>query len=59
MNDSTTISRLRELIAVLDRRHVQVHRPGEAVISKDAAAMKTKALERLAELERRPIAASR
>ena len=59
MNDSATISRLHELIAVLDRRHVQVHRPGEAAISRDAAAMKTKALERLAELEHRPLAASR
>jgi hypothetical protein len=40
-----------ELIAALDRRVPQVERAGEASIARDAAALKVKALKRIAELE--------
>ena len=42
---------LHELIAALDRRVPQVERAGEASIARDAAALKVKALKRIAELE--------
>ena len=42
---------MRELIAPLDRRLPQIERVGEAAIARDAAALKKKALERLAELQ--------
>lgn len=42
---------LRELIAALDSRLPQVHRPGEASIARDAADLKARALRRIAELE--------
>ena len=42
---------LHELIAALDRRVPQVERAGEASIARDAAALKVKALKRVAELE--------
>jgi hypothetical protein len=42
---------LHELIAALDRRVPQVERAGEASIARDAAALKAKALKRIAELE--------
>ena len=42
---------LHELIAALDRRGPQVERAGEASIARDAAALKVKALKRIAELE--------
>ena len=42
---------LHELIAALDRRVPQVERAGEASIARDAAALKIKALKRIAELE--------
>jgi hypothetical protein len=51
MNDSNTITRLREVIAALDRRRPQPCRPDEATIALDAAALKSKALHRIAELE--------
>ena len=52
-NDSArTIRELKELIAALDRRIPQIQRAGEATIARDAAALKTKALERMARIER-------
>jgi len=41
---------LEELIAALDRRVPQVEQAGEADIARDAAALRAKAVERLAEL---------
>lgn len=41
---------LEELIAALDRRVPCVERAGEAAIARDAAALRDKALKRLAEL---------
>jgi hypothetical protein len=45
------IRELLELIAALDRRVPQVQRAGEASIALDAAALKARALKRIAELE--------
>jgi hypothetical protein len=45
------IRHLRELIAALDRRVPQIERVGEFQIARDAAALKKKALKRIAELE--------
>lgn len=42
---------LRELIAALDRRVPHVDRAGETQIARDAAALRAKAVRRLAELE--------
>jgi hypothetical protein len=44
-------SALEELIAALDRRVPQVEQAGEAGIARDAAALRAKAVKRLAELE--------
>jgi hypothetical protein len=41
---------LEELIAALDRRVPRVEEAGEALIARDAAALRAKAVERLAEL---------
>ena len=41
---------LEELIAALDRRVPRVEQAGEAVIAHDAAALRAKAIARLAEL---------
>ena len=41
---------LEELIVALDRRMPQVERAGEAAIARDAAALRAKAVARLAEL---------
>ena len=41
---------LEELIAALDRRLPRVQQAGEAAIARDAAALRAKAVERLAEL---------
>ena len=41
---------LEELIAALDRRVPRVERAGEADIAREAAALRAKAVERLAEL---------
>ena len=41
---------LEELIAALDRRVPRVEQAGEADIARDAAALRAKAVERLAEL---------
>ncbi len=45
------VRELRELIEALDRRVPRVDRSGEASIAHDAAALRTRALERLAELD--------
>jgi hypothetical protein len=45
---------LHELIEALDRRVPQIQRAGEASIASDAAALKAKAMARIAELERPP-----
>jgi hypothetical protein len=45
---------LQELIAALDRRIPQGARTGEAAIATDAAALKSRALKRIAELEAAP-----
>lgn len=45
------IRHLRELIDALERRVPMIERVGEAQIARDAAALKKKALKRLAELE--------
>lgn len=55
MSNSTTIGHLHELIAALDRRRPQPHRAGEAAIALESAALRTRALARIAELEREPI----
>ena len=45
------VRELRELVEALDRRVPRVERAGEASIARDAAALKVKALKRLADLE--------
>jgi hypothetical protein len=45
---------LEELIAAIDRRVRRPDRAGEAAIARDAEALRAKAVERLAELARRP-----
>ena len=42
---------LKELVSALDRRVRRLERDGEVAIARDAAALKKKALKRLAELE--------
>ena len=44
------IARLRELIEALELRVPHLEREGEVRIARDAAALKQKALERIAEL---------
>jgi hypothetical protein len=43
---------LREFIAALDRRLPQIERAGEAAIAAEAAHLKARAAERIAELEK-------
>ncbi len=50
-NRHKVIRRLRELVAALDRRVPHLEREGEVRIVDDAAALKQKALERIAQLE--------
>jgi hypothetical protein len=50
-NNRTRLRQLRELIEALDRRVPRVERVGEAAITKDAAVLRKRALERIAELE--------
>ena len=45
---------LEELIAALDRRVPRVEQAGEATIARDAAALRAKAYQRLAELATNP-----
>ena len=52
MKNSIASRQLHELIEALDKRVPHVERAGEAAIARDAAALKAKALTRLAELER-------
>lgn len=42
---------LKELIAAIDRRVPHIERAGEAKIARDAAALKARAVKRLATLE--------
>jgi hypothetical protein len=49
---SDAVRELEELIAGLDRRQPQVQRVGEVSIAGEAAALKTRALTRIEELER-------
>jgi hypothetical protein len=51
LSDSTTIGNLHELIDALDRRRPQPNRADEAGIARDSAALRIRALARLAELE--------
>ena len=46
------IEQLRELILALDSRTPHLEREGETQIADDAAALKQKAIDRLAQLER-------
>lgn len=48
---ASTIDDLREFIAALDRRVPGLERRGEIDIARDAAALRDKALKRLASLE--------
>jgi hypothetical protein len=49
---SQLIVRLRELIEALEARVPHLEREGEVQIAGDAAALKAKALERIAQLEK-------
>ena len=49
---ATVVRELQELILALDRRVPQVQRAGETSIAHDAASLKARALQRIAELER-------
>lgn len=51
-DNARTLELLREFIAALDRRLPQIERAGEAAIADDAAHLKAKAAERIAEIER-------
>jgi hypothetical protein len=51
MNASVNLQILHELIAALESRLPQVERAGEPAIARDAAALKVRALERIAQLE--------
>jgi hypothetical protein len=50
MSLSDLTRELEEVIAALDRRMPRVERAGEAAIARDAAALRAKAVARLAEL---------
>jgi hypothetical protein len=50
-NRARALRHLRELVAALDHRVPQVEREGEATIAREAAALRKKALKRIAELE--------
>lgn len=52
MDVATHLRILRELIAALEQRLPHVERAGEEAIAQEAAALRTSALERIAELER-------
>jgi len=51
-DDVQTLELLRELIAALDRRLPQIERAGEAAIADEAAQLKARAAERIAELQK-------
>lgn len=52
------VRELQELISALDRRVPRVERAGEASIARDAAALRAKAVERLAEVTGQAAAAN-
>ena len=58
MSDTTIIGHLYELIAALDRRSPQPQRAGEAAIARQSAALRTRALARIAELGGEPTRAA-
>jgi hypothetical protein len=49
---------LEELISALDRRVPRVEQAGETSIAHDAAALRARAVKRLAELTNRPVSVS-
>jgi hypothetical protein len=51
------VRRLEELIAAIDRRAPRAEQAGEAAIAREAAALRAKAVERLAELAHCPTVA--
>ena len=51
VSQTELVRELRELIDALDRRLPRVEQAGEASIARDAAALREKAVARLAELE--------
>jgi len=51
VDQSASIRTLRELIDALDRRRPRAGLAGEGTIARDAAALKVRALKRIAELE--------
>ena len=51
--EADTLRRRRELVAALDRRMPHIERTGEIQIALDTAALKAKALARIADLEPR------
>ena len=59
MDVVTHLRILRELIAALEQRLPHVERAGEEAIAQDAAALKSRALERIAVLERELAGTSR
>jgi hypothetical protein len=54
MSEREVTRELQDLIAALDRRVPRVEQAGEAAIARDAAALRAKAVERLAELANGP-----
>ena len=52
LDQNQLILRLRELIDSLDSRVPHLERAGEAWIAREAAALRDKAVQRLAQLER-------
>jgi hypothetical protein len=50
-SQSELVRRLRDLVVALDQRVPHVERTGEAAIARDAQALRTKALRRIAEIE--------
>lgn len=53
-NRNRLVRELRELIAALDRRVPHIEREGEMQIALDAAALRARAVARLADLEEEP-----
>jgi hypothetical protein len=49
---ASIVGHLNELIRALDRRRPQPHRPGDAAIAHDSAALRSRAFARIAEVER-------
>jgi len=51
-SDAIVLRHLRELVAALDQRVPHIERAGEAQIARDAAELRERALQRIAEIER-------